>query len=598
MDTCNSLQDVLRDRAKADSGAVKCYSLGNTEVPLRVSYRDLYTQAQHNSDIIRRLPGSQDHHPIVLSLDTHVDTIIWFWFVLLADGVPVVLGPSSDVSHNQDHVTGLAALLEHPICITTSDLKGAFDADHGICVYVVEHVQSLEMPPEKPDSRFQHQGGSATAVLMLTSGSTGTSKAVALSHRQILAAVTGKAAVRPLTGGLPFLNWIGLDHVASLVEIHIQALWLGVDQIHVHAADIVSSPTTFLSLLHQHKVTRSFAPNFFLAKLVVAVQDEADDDRWDLSNLSLLASGGEDNDVDTCLKACSLLRRYKAPRGVITTGFGMTETCAGAIFNLNCPDYDIRRGRSVASLGKCIDGIEMRVTVPGHDMQLAAPDEPGHLEIRGDVVFDDYYRNPRATAEAFTPDGWFRTGDEATIDDEGCLSLVGRVKDIVNINGAKFAVSNIQTALDQALSGRTARVVTFASRAAHTEQVTVAYIPRNRNMAPNEALAIQTCQLQVGASLLIFSIREESVPLLPKSALGKILRAKMATLYKSGTFSTDVDLHFSRVKQLREQRNGADDKQTSNAEAILIRLLAELQRVDSGTIGPNTSIFGARIHFY
>lgn len=71
--------------------------------------------------------------------------------------------------------------------------------------------------------------------------------------RQILAAVSGKASIRPLSPDGAFLNWIGLDHVASLVEIHIQAIWLGVDQVHVHAADVMASPSLFLDLLSKHR---------------------------------------------------------------------------------------------------------------------------------------------------------------------------------------------------------------------------------------------------------------------------------------------------------------------------------------------------------
>lgn len=58
---------------------------------------------------------------------------------------------------------------------------------------------------------------------MLTSDSTGNAKAVELSHAQILAAVAGKTSVRQLQKGRPMLNWIGMDHVASRVEIHVQA---------------------------------------------------------------------------------------------------------------------------------------------------------------------------------------------------------------------------------------------------------------------------------------------------------------------------------------------------------------------------------------
>ncbi|KAI1073376.1 hypothetical protein F5B20DRAFT_587315 [Whalleya microplaca] len=326
---------------------------------------------------------------------------------------------------------------------------------------------------------------------MLTSGSTGNAKAVCLSHQQVLSALDGKASVRILPANRPFLNWIGLDHVASLVEIHLQAMWLGVDQVHVHAADIVSSPIRFLDLLDRHIVSRSFVPNFFLAKLVSSIQSVQNSATWDLSNLTVLASGGEANDVGTCVKAAIMLQRYGAPYNVITPGFGMTETCAGAIFNTNCPNYDVENSYTVASLGQCIKGIEMRVTIPGDSLKLASPGEPGELEVRGEVAFDGYYRNLDANSEAFTFDGWFRTGDQALIDQAGRLSLVGRTKDIVNINGVKFAAADIQRSLEQELGSRVARVITFPSRAAHTEQVTIVYVPNDGKIQADMMLEIE-----------------------------------------------------------------------------------------------------------
>lgn len=69
--------------------------------------------------------------------------------------------------------------------------------------------------------------------------------------------------------------------------------------------------------------------------------------------------------------------------------------------------------------------------------------------MRGEIVSDGYYCNLDATAEAFTPDGWFYTGDQAIIDTAGNLSLLGRVKDVININGVKMVVADIQSAIEQ-----------------------------------------------------------------------------------------------------------------------------------------------------
>jgi hypothetical protein len=85
---------------------------------------------------------------------------------------------------------------------------------------------------------------------------------------------------------------------------------------------------------------------------------------WDLSSLTSLISGGELNDTVAFVAASAILERHGACRNVKTTGFGMTETCAGSIYSLECPEIDVKHGRFVASIGKCIPGIEMRISLP------------------------------------------------------------------------------------------------------------------------------------------------------------------------------------------------------------------------------------------
>lgn len=272
------------------------------------------------------------------------------------------------------------------------------------------------------------------AVLMLTSGSTSNPKAVCLKHGQLLAALKGKCLHHGTDRDDIFMNWIGLDHVANLTQIHLHAISLAANQLHLSGAKVMANPFYFLENISEHKVTVTFAPNFFLAALVNKLRaTEEPLSNLDLSSLRILLSGGESNVVDTCDKLTRLLAQYGAPGSFISPGFGMTETCAGSIHALNCPSYDIEQGAEFCSVGFPIPGLRMRII--RHDGTEAATNEVGFLEVSGPVVFSGYYNDPEASYAAFTADGWFKTGDLGFLDLRGALRLTGRSKESVVING-------------------------------------------------------------------------------------------------------------------------------------------------------------------
>jgi len=120
--------------------------------------------------------------------------------------------------------------------------------------------------------------------------------------------------------------------------------------------------------------------------------------------------------------------------------FGTTETCLGA---LAAPSDE--PGQRWGSDGRALDGIELRIT---DDLGRTLPaGEEGNFELRSPTVFDGYLGRPDLTAEVFTEDGWFRTGDLATIDASGFLRITGRVKDVINRGGEKIPVAEIEQLL-------------------------------------------------------------------------------------------------------------------------------------------------------
>ncbi|KAI0549857.1 hypothetical protein F4679DRAFT_595190 [Xylaria curta] len=608
-----SLQGLLIECAQAwPYRSLFFYPPGNSVDPIKITYHDLYHNACQKSVLIRHLPQFKEERPILLHLDDQQDAIEWLWAVLFARGLPVMSTPFSSVKeHRNSHINSLSTLLESPICITRAKDVHLFDGANDLRLHTVESLYdtpdlnkvvqlgNVEANSVHNDGIIDsYEGGNSLAMLMLTSGSTGNAKAVRLTHHQVLAAIRGKSVTRAVSTGLPFLNWIGLDHVASVIEIHLPSLWLGVDQIHVHASNVVSSPRTFLDLLSRHRVCHTFAPNFFLARLAT-VEFEG---KWDLSSLKHIISGGEPNDVGVCATVSDLLKRSGASGNVITPGFGMTETCAGSIYNLECPNSDIKNHYEFASVGRCIEEIELRITATSESdvVELAAPHKPGNIEVRGEVVSKGYYRHPEANSKSFTTDGWFRTGDQGLIDDDGNLRLMGRAKDVININGVKFITSDIQGSIEKAVGSLVARIICFPSRGHHTERVTVAYAPiewpmKDEQVVQIEDLIAQACFVSTGSYPSIFMLGKDSVSLLPTSTLGKISRSKMASLFEAGHFTADICSHDLEVKRIRKEQLAryptGQQENIDEREKIIINEISECLGISSSEFDAEQNIF-------
>ncbi|KAL4889719.1 hypothetical protein BDV59DRAFT_195522 [Aspergillus ambiguus] len=467
--------------ARNAGGRIIIYPQGNSKSPTTYTYRQLFEIASKASVVVRNHENYTPGAPILIHFNNHLDNIIWFWAVLFASGVPAITTAfSNDPLQRAAHLEHLSSTLMTDWCLTSETLLAEFAGQDVVCPVPVETLDWEKIPLSSVN--MQASIPRDDAVLLFTSGSTGKSKAVCLSHIQILSAIAGKLSVIPLPEQSSFLNWVGLDHVAAIIEIHLQALYANMDQVHVHGPDVLSDPTFFLDLLDTHRVSRTFAPNFFLAKIRDALSaNDRLTKHWDLSSLRYIASGGEANLTKTCDELSQLLKRFGAPHNVIVPGFGMTETCAGAIFNTNCPQYDKMHSLEYTSIGACMPGISMRVTDKlGNPLPTG---EIGSLEVTGPVVFKKYLNNPAATQESFTIDGWFKTGDYGWLDNDGNLILGGRAKETMIINGVKYSPHEIETAVEEHTSNIQGLTRSFTCcfsslpPGAETEKIILVYLP-------------------------------------------------------------------------------------------------------------------------
>ena len=587
----NTLFDVL-DRA-IDNGlhtGITSYPLHNTLQGRRTTYAELRDICSRRALTLQRHKRFKTGAVILLHFNDHFDSIVWFWSVLLVGCIPALSSPlPNDIEQRRSHLSHLYKLFNNPICLTRRRDHVNFSAYSDLDLLAVEDLETrlsdstsnlLPSPSVKP-------GG--VAALMLTSGSTGNAKAVELTHQQILASLSGKDSVTSLDTGTSLLNWIGMDHVAALVETHLLAMYRGLDQIHIQPADVVADPMLLLRMITKHKVARTVAPNFLLGSLLRSIED-ADTSILsdiDLAGLTQLVSGGEANPVQLCVKLDQALQRFGAPAGVIQPAFGMTETCAGCTYNTECPGSDVQNGTDFASLGKAVGGFEMRVVTSEHTPAPSQLGKCGSLQIRGPMVFSRYYNNAHATKAAFTSDGWFDTGDQALLDEKGNVHLIGRIKDHIRINGVTIVASDLETQLEGlALPGAKAGFYAcFGYRPTEVadEKLAVLYVPTY--VSEDHQQRVATNDAMIECVLHSYSIAPYVLPVdeseMERSTLGKLPRTKLRRDLEQGRLEK---YQLANTSDTVRDVTGPRDE----IEAQLMDIFRETFNISSGTIGVQT----------
>jgi len=589
-----NLSQLLARAAATDAGLVY-YTPGTVpETPLRLSYAQLLKEARVKSRLLYNINGISHNSIILLHFDSQHESIVWFWACTLAGLLPAISTPFvADAVQRKKHLLHLQNLLNQPIVLTTTKKIPEFLGVEELSLHAIETLVCSNNPKIEEISasvKSKHE----IAVLMLTSGSTGNAKAVPLRHGQLLAAVKGKSEHHGTKQGDVFLNWIGLDHVASLTEIHLHAMSVSGEQIHVPASEMLQEPLNFVRLLDMHKVVYTFAPNFFLTKVRDSLATAETSFKVDLSYLRAFISGGESNVVATCDALTKELGRYGLHGEVIRPGFGMTETCAGSIYSKACPSYDMARNLEFANLGTCIPGLEMRVMkIDGTGPAEAS--ETGHLQVFGPVLFDHYFNNPEATKASFSTDGWFETGDLAYTDEQGNLHLTGRTKDTIIVNGVKWSSTEIETAIEE--EGITGLIPSFTVAFPHraqnsaTEDICVVYSPNYP--AEDDALHFETATaISKTVSLICGKKPDHLIPLpvqlLEKTSLGKISRTKVRAAFEKGAYA---EFQSQDAAALERHRDSIWQEAETTTEKAVQDTLAELLKISAADISMKASIF-------
>ncbi len=313
--------------------------------------------------------------------------------------------------------------------------KGAADAGvEYVSVSATEFVG--ELMTHEPGA-FIDRDAEDTAVVLYTSGTTGSPKGAELTHTnmsrnaEISVGLVNTGPDDIIFGGLPLFHSFG-QTVGMNAAVLAGATMTLIPRFE---------PTKALEILERDKVTIMLGvPTMYVALL--QHPDKAD---YDLSSLRICASGGASLPVE-------VLRGFEAAFGaVILEGYGLSETSPVASFN------HADRERKPGSIGQPVDGVEFML-IDDDWNEVTEIGEIGEIAIKGHNVMKGYLGNPEATAWAIH-DGWFRTGDLARRDEENYYFIVDRAKDMIIRGGYNVYPREVEEVLYEHPAVATAAVV-------------------------------------------------------------------------------------------------------------------------------------------
>jgi malonyl-CoA/methylmalonyl-CoA synthetase len=356
------------------------------------------------------------------------------------------------------------------------DAAGGEPAVYGLDVDLPDGREDVTLDTAEPDD---------IALIIYTSGTTGAPKGVPLSHANLLASASAVNLA---------WRWTPEDRLLlALPLFHVHGLGVGINGSLCAGASVVLRPRFEVEDIAAR--AGEGATLFFGVPTMYERLARTDRAR-DLSALRLLVSGSAPLSAQLAHAVGEQAGQLPLER------YGMTET----IMLTGNPYAGERRPGTV---GFPFPGVELRLS------------EQGEVQVRGPNVIAGYLDRPEATAQAFTPDGWFGTGDLGRFDEDGYLSLVGRSKELIITGGYNVYPREVEEVLATHPAVREVAVVGRASEQ-WGEQVTAVVVADAE--VDGDALRAHAAQ-----SLAPYKVPKaiEFADQLPRNAMGKVVRGDL-----------------------------------------------------------------------
>lgn len=484
LERARTLAELLLARADdVDGDRAAITFLRNGAVRATVTGRELLERAQLVATVLVE-HGVRPGDRVLLLLTSQQQVVEAFFGAVWCGALPVPLAPpmvAADVEVLAARLSGIVARAEPRLALVSRELAGparalaaALGGGGADALPVLEPSdwQGSGARLETPARRSADD----LCFLQFTSGSTGTPRGVALSHKNVLHNVGAICMATRFGRDDVGVSWLPLYHDMGLIGGLLATLRAGAHLISLSPVEFAKRPVSWLHAISAYRGTLSPAPHFAYRRCLEL--PDAELDGLDLSSWRIAFDGAEPIDQATLERFAHRFGAYGLPKAALFPVYGLAEHTLAVTFprlgsmpSQECIDGDIlaRQGRAVVvaegaartlvivGVGAPLPGVEVEIRRDGVPV---ADGEVGDIHVRSDSVMQQYYGDAAATAEALAG-GWLATGDLGYLRN-GELFVTGRKKELIIIAGRNYAPSDLEAAAAEVEGVRVGRVAAFA----------------------------------------------------------------------------------------------------------------------------------------
>jgi fatty-acyl-CoA synthase len=454
--------------------------------------------------------------------------------------------PRTELQTWAKDTTTVIDMIEAEVVIVSDPFKVAIPVlvERGITVLTIEELLAAE--PIEPIDTDEDD----LALMQLTSGSTGSPKAVQITHRNLYSNAEAMfiGAEYDVDKDV-MVSWLPLFHDMGMIGFLTVPMYFGAELVKVTPMDFLRDTLLWAKLIDKYKGTMTAAPNFAYALLAKRLRNQAKPGQFDLSTLRFALSGAEPVDPADVEDLIDAGRPFGLPPEAILPAYGMAETTLAVSFSecgaglvVDEVDADLlaalRRAvpatkgntRRLASLGPLLEGLEARVV--DQDGNVLPARGVGVIELRGESLTPGY-----TTMAGFVPaqdeHGWYDTGDLGYQMENGHVVVCGRVKDVIIMAGRNIYPTDIERAAGRVGGVRPGCAVAVRLDAGHSRESFAVAVESNNWQDP---AAVRRIEHQVAHEVVAeVDVRPRNVVVLgpgtiPKTPSGKLRRANSVSL--------------------------------------------------------------------